>query len=139
MLMTKILGCTWGENPERSWGIILQQAWTMRLHDRIPHRDQGGNLASGSGFNRNFQNSGGDRRIKSDEPCRKYNKGKCNFGASCKYDHKCSYCLKFGHNVLNCRKMLADRGHQQGRNSGMDRRPVAEGNVNREKESANTK
>ena len=38
----------------------------------------------------------------------KFNKGKCKFGMSCRYDHHCSYCLKFGHNVINCHKLVAD-------------------------------
>ena len=36
-------------------------------------------------------------------------RGKCNFGATCKYEHRCSYCFKFGHSVLNCRKAASDR------------------------------
>ena len=45
------------------------------------------------------------------EPCRKFNRGKCNFGLSCKFDHHCAYkpCNKFGHSILNCRKLAADR------------------------------
>ena len=40
---------------------------------------------------------------------RKYNKGKCKFGQGCHYDHRCSYCHKFTHTVLTCRKLIADR------------------------------
>ena len=82
-------------NPLRSWSIILQQAWSLRLKDRIP-----ANVSQNTNSN-NHRNG---------EVCRQFNKGKCNFGINCRYEHKCSYCYKFGHNVLNCRKASADRG-----------------------------
>ena len=43
------------------------------------------------------------------EPCRCYNRGRCPFGAECNFDHHCSYCFKFGHTVLNCRKLIVDK------------------------------
>ena len=46
------------------------------------------------------------------EICRKFNRGKCNFGASCKYEHRCSYCNIFGHPSLSCRKVIADRSER---------------------------
>ena len=93
-------------NPNWNWGVILQQVWSLRLRDRL------------SGTNHTFQNSsftspnGGSHREqgqKSNEPCRRYNRGKCMAGTSCRYDHCCSYCFKFGHTILTCRKLLADQ------------------------------
>ena len=83
--------------PQRSWAMILPQAWSLRLRDRITN--QGGSAGSS-----NFRNAG-----KQSEPCRRFNWGKCNFGAQCKYEHRCSYCFKFGHGVLTCRKAQGDR------------------------------
>ena len=93
--------------PQRNWGVILQQAWSMKLRDRI----SGGNFRN-NGTSPSFSpaGSGGvSRGGKVNEPCRKFNKGRCKFGASCRYDHRCSYCHKFGHNVLSCHKLIADR------------------------------
>ena len=96
--------------PQRSWAIILQQAWSMRLKDRVVNRlnnsSPGGNGYSGSS------------RTRVNDPCRRFNRGRCNFGSSCKYEHRCSYCFKFGHSTLNCRKAQADRNDRGKRQSG---------------------
>ena len=83
-------------NPERSWAIILQQAWSLRLKDKLHITGE------------NRSTPGGSPHDRSNEPCRKYNRGKCQFGSGCQYDHKCSYCFKFGHTILTCRKLKAD-------------------------------
>ena len=84
------------KHPGRNWGIILQQAWALRFRDRPnysnPPKAQHG--SKGNSHNGNFKGM--------DEPCRHYNKGRCPFGSGCRYDHRCSYCFKFGHSVLNC-------------------------------------
>ena len=84
-------------HPRRSWSVILQQAWTMLLKDRIRNNN-----------NHLFQKGSlpGARQNKKDkEPCRKFNRGKCTFGLSCKFDHRCSVpkCGKFGHGAHICR------------------------------------
>ena len=97
-------------NPQRSWAMILQQAWSLRLRDRV-HGNQVGQSTSGY--------SGGQQgasRAKVNEPCRRFNRGRCNFGSNCKYEHRCTYCLKFGHSVLNCRK--ANHVRSGGKNEG---------------------
>ena len=92
---------------ERSWAIILQQAWSLRLKDKLHITGE------------NRSTSGGSPHNRSNEPCRKYNRGKCQFGSGCRYDHKCSYCFKFGHTILTCRKLKADmdRGVNRGGNN----------------------
>ena len=60
-------------NPTRSWAIILQQAWAMRLKDRL----------SGSQV-RNYPEGG-----RSKDYCRRFQRGKCHLGASCKFEHRC--------------------------------------------------
>ena len=98
------------KNPQRSWAIILQQSWSMRLKDQIVN-DYG---------KRGMVLSDWMDRVRISEPCRRFNRGKCTYGSNCKYDHKCSYCFKFGHNVHVCRKASADRADKS-RNGGHNR------------------
>ena len=82
-------------HPSRPWGIILQQAWTMLLKDRLKHNSFG-NIGPGS--------SGGKNK-RSGEICKCFNKGRCMFGLSCRYEHRCSVpkCRKYGHGAHICR------------------------------------
>ena len=96
--------------PQRSWAIILQQAWSLRLRDRIHGNSWNGSSSSGGSSHGNMS------RARVNEPCRRFKKGKCNFGNNCKYNHKCTYCKKFGHSVLSCRKAVSDRNN--GGNTG---------------------
>ena len=100
-------------NPARSWAIILQQAWSLRLRDRLAH-----SYVNLPGNNMNNGNS----RNRVAEACRRFNRGRCNFGVNCKFEHKCSYCGKMGHGTVNCRKAIGDRNNQQhgGRNNHQD-------------------
>ena len=82
--------------PDRSWAIILQQAWTMHLKDRvINHGHSGGR----------FGNNNGNQRNKK-EISQRFNKGLCTAGRNCKFDHRCLECGKFGHRMHICRKRL---------------------------------
>ena len=81
-------------HPHRSWSTILQQVWTMCMRDKVttPNHHNHGSGPSGAGGNAR-------RKI-----CFNFNKGICTFGQRCKFDHKCSFCKKFGHGAFNCRK-----------------------------------
>ena len=79
--------------PDRSWAIILQQAWSMYLEDRI-------------NFN-HFNNNRSFTPKHKKEICKHFNKGLCSAGKSCKYDHRCLECGKFGHSAHICRKRLS--------------------------------
>ena len=90
-------------HPECSWSVILQQAWAMKLRDCIFRSEATGSLPNNSNNNspgRMFSTGGpgGNQympKAKINEPCHRYNHGRCKFGAGCKYEHKCSYCNKF--------------------------------------------
>ena len=97
------------KHPLRSWSIILQAAWNMKLNIR-GHSSTGGNPANqgngGSGNSGNDRNrKGKDKR----EPCWRYNRGRCTYGFNCRFEHKCAFCFKNGHGAHNCRKLGNDR------------------------------
>ena len=79
-------------NPTRSWAVILQQAWSMRLKDKI-----NGNQSKGSTQNSSTPGN------KSKDYCRRFQPGQCNLGLSCRYEHRCTICGKFGHGAHICR------------------------------------
>ena len=95
--------------------MILQQAWSLCLRDRITGNHSWG-LASSENVNNN------SNRAKISEPCRRFNRGKCNFGTNCKYEHKCSYCFKYGHGSVNCHKAQGDRRNINGKQQFQNRR-----------------
>ena len=78
--------------PQRSWSVILQQAWNLRLKDRIS-------------FN-NYKDKG---KNKVKEACKRFNKGKCHSGMACRYERKCLNCGKFGHGAHICRRKSSDK------------------------------
>ena len=96
-------------HPRRSWGVILQQAWTMLLKDRLRHD------------NTPFHKSrdGRDRK----EICKHFNKGCCTYGLSCRYNHRCTIkkCGKYGHGAYQCRLQgeVADK-EKQGESSSKE-------------------
>ena len=79
--------------PHRNWGVILQQAWSVYLKHRVSHRQDDSFYANKS------PNNGNKRK----EICKRFNKGKCNKGFRCQYDHRCLGCGRFGHGVHICR------------------------------------
>ena len=99
------------KHPKRSWAVILQQAWSMRLRDRLTHVSQN-NVQGFSALPKNVMDANG---TKINDYCKRYNRGYCKFGASCCFEHRCSYCNKFGHSILQCSKLKADmeRNHKK--------------------------
>ena len=121
-----------GKHPHRSWAIILQQAWLMKLCDHInqrhdsstPNHHSGQSTWVGNNYN-NHQSGGTWHRSRSSSPCQRYNKGKCNLGKDCKYDHRCTYFNKFGHGVIVCCKLIFDKekgGRKDGGNTSSPER-----------------
>ena len=56
-------------HPHRNWSIILQQAWSMRLRDRVRLSSDWVNAAGGNSSNTNRS------RQKAGEICRRFNRG----------------------------------------------------------------
>ena len=83
------------QNPGRSWGIILQQAWTLCLKDKINFTRQGADTSK-------TETGGRERRPKH---CYGFNHGRCNFSNNCKFEHRCLACGKYRHGAHNCRRL----------------------------------
>ena len=94
-------------HPTRSWNVMLQQAWTMLIKDRLRND------------NSLFQKGSHPKHGKGGELCCRFNKGKCTFGLSCKFDHRCSLkrCGKFGHGAHQCRLRNTSEGDKTESNS----------------------
>ena len=89
-------------HPEHSWSVILQQAWTMYLKDRVSNTSAQNNGSANS--------PGGGRGAKSKKICFDFNSGYCSYGSRCKFDHRCGVCGKYGHGTYNCRKVAKQNG-----------------------------
>ena len=79
--------------PQRNWGIMLQIAWNLRMKDKLTGRGfngGGGTPQAGKKSNRDI--------------CYRFNRGKCSYGSSCKFEHHCALCSKYGHGAWNCRR-----------------------------------
>ena len=81
-----------GRNPTRTWSVILQQALTMRLKDRIKE------------FNTSQTRGNDNNSSAKKDYCRRFQRGNCNDGIHCKYDHRCAICNKWGHGAHICRR-----------------------------------
>ena len=110
-----------GKYPQRCWSVILQQAWSMYLKDRIYHQGDQSRLTGG---NSNFNHSKAQKEI-----CKRFNKGKCMAGSSCKYDHHCLECGKFGHGAHICQNK--GNGGQQTSNASATLTQGSSGQTNK--------
>ena len=106
---------------KRSWSIILQQAWTLRLKDKIRFGE--GN--SRSGYTTPGRSDDGWGNL-----CKRFNKGRCTFGPGCRFEHHCKYCKKFGHGIHVCCKLKFDKAQNGG--SSRNRNPSAQGGAARQ-------
>ena len=97
------------KNPSRSWGKTYSQMWNVCMTDPLPrqfHSQNFGNkFAAHSGVNR----PGTSKKDKPDY-CWKFNKGKCKFGANCKFVNKCSYCDSPDHGLNSCPRRTSAMG-----------------------------
>ena len=74
----------------------------MRLKDRV-------------NSDYNIKNAGGSANKK--ESCRRFQRGCCNYGLNCKFEHRCTICTKYGHGAFMCRKRVEsvdDRDNRRG-------------------------
>ena len=98
----------------RSWAVILQLSWNLRLNDKL-RTGYGGDVSSPSMNKGNYNKR---------DYCWRFNRGRCTYGRSCKFDHRCAICGKWGHGSHNCRKAAGQDKPQQGFSAErMDSRP----------------
>ena len=97
------------KHPERNWGLILHQAWSFRLKDRLTYF-KGGDNASPHG-----QDKGQSSRKRN---CNQFNQGYCEYGYRCKFEHRCAICNKYGHGAVNCRRGFTSGGSQSSHHHG---------------------
>ena len=103
-------------NPTRSWAKIYTQGWSLAMRDPLPAGKLGGNPYQHPIGRPGNKNGGGFRQ----GICWKYNqrrKNKCNFGARCRFDHKCNHC--FGaHPAASCSKKTGGKRQTGEGNTG---------------------
>ena len=103
------------KHPERNWGIILQQAWSLYL--RVNHSSKSSSNYQGQGEGAsNHNNANHPKKI-----CFRFNQGKCAFGFSCKFDHRYGICNKLGHGAFSCRKVELQNNKDRDYNQDRDR------------------
>ena len=84
----------------------------MWLRDKLNvNRTVADDSQGGTPHNQNSYNGKGG---KNNDYCHRFNKGKCNLGKACRYEHRCNYCNKFGHGVIVCRKLTFDKEKEKG-------------------------
>ena len=89
------------EFPNRSWATTYTQGWNLCLREAVnkPSSNWSGGYA-------NAKPSHHDGR---DDYCWKFNRGKCNRGHACSWEHRCLYCDAWGHGTHNCRRNPRNR------------------------------
>ena len=78
------------KNLLRNWGKTLPQIWNLELVDPVS-RNGSGKMTKAKGS------------VNTDQICWKFNKGKCEFGKHCRFEHRCSYCGGTNHGYNFCR------------------------------------
>lgn len=83
-------------DPERDWDIVNYRYAMEQFTDRLVDRPRN-----------NFQNSssgGFKRKVHKRDPCWRFNRtGKCKFGNSCTFDHRCAGCGALDHGQHECK------------------------------------
>ena len=117
------------QNPYRSWSKTYNQLWNLAICTPIQKSTGNGQTSSHNNLwqNRNSHEqcpkngNGNGLGKKINRPCWRFNKNIQCSADTCDYEHKCSYCGKFGHSVLNCHKLFSkknDNGNKRGGKTG---------------------
>ena len=113
------------ENPQRSWGKIFTELWTLSMKEPLALNNIIGQ--NYSDHNKRRGSSGDLREI----CCWRYNCNQCRKSAKdCKYEHRCSYCGLSNHIYLNCHRRQKQNGNNGGNSNNNNSLPL---NNDREK------
>ena len=85
--------------PYRRCNVICQQGWSLYLKEKFEPR-----VASNQG--------NGKKKFKKgdpNQPCWRFNKGKCSYGSGCRFEHKCANCGKTDHGTNLCTSSKKDK------------------------------
>ena len=80
-------------NPTRNWGVIYHQGWIIKLRDHHPKKEVT--------FHGLSEKKPGKQKK---DISWKFNKGRCNFGSGCRFEHQCALCERTGHSKVTCFK-----------------------------------
>ena len=97
------------EYPKRSWAKTYTQMWNLTLCE------SGTKQSHFSSNNKDNKEQG--RKDWRDNTCWRYNKSKCNYGANCRFEHRCNYCASYNHPVQYCTKKNGQGGGSHRRSS----------------------
>ena len=79
--------------PYCSWAVLYNHGWNLLLRDKNPRKSNGNNN------NGKEKNGKGKNKV-----CLKFNRSRCTYGTSYKFEHKCSYCGRYGHLMSGYKK-----------------------------------
>ena len=118
-------------HTERSWAMVLQKSWSFRLNEKLQSSDF---MSRNSGDRRSFGKSSASS---SSDYCRRFNRGKCTYGASCRFEHRCFHCHKFGHGIHNCRKHKVEKDTRNNNNDRTNQQqPNTRGPIEQEQQKS---
>ena len=76
-------------NQKRKWNVILQQGWSLFLKEKI---ERGNHFGSNST----------KKKFKKPKNCWHFNRGKCSYGNSCRFQHRWNNCDSTDHGTASC-------------------------------------
>ena len=108
-------------NLQRICSKIFNQMWNLAMHKPLSTQKLQGYGGVTGKLNYNQGNKEFNKKKCKSDTCWKFNRNEpCN-QAQCNFKHKCSYCRKYGHSVLDCTKLKrkdGNHGNNESNNQG---------------------
>ena len=105
------------ENPQRSWGKVNTQLWSLSMRDPITYKTNSANSHSNNSHANTGTPGNPPKKTSNNEwkdiCCWRWNKNRCNKRASeCRFHHKCSHCGSSNHIYLACSRKRKNGDNQ---------------------------